>query len=252
MFRNFDNLGEKTLNKIAGIALSSQFEQAEQLTVQVKTDPTQLAKGELESLLIQGQGLVVNPRLRLQEMEMTLFAIAVNPLKALRGKIQLTQTSQGSASFLFCESDLVYGIDRSALQKQIDPHRLHLDGQQINVEISTVTCQLSADQRLQIQVDFALKQVQETRFVKLEIKPRLCGTKQVILLDQYEIMAGSDRHLSSLVVPSLLAQTARFLNLEAFNIEGFSLVLTQIELTIGQLLLKGEVTMTQFPAKSLV
>lgn len=252
MFPNFDNLGEKTLNKIAEIALSAQFQQADQLSVQIKTDPNRLAKGMLESLVIKGQGLVINRGLRLQAMEIILFAIAVNPLKALRGNIQLTQPSQGSASFLFLETDLVYGINLAELQQHLNPHRFYLDGQQVTAEISAVNCQLGADQTLQLQVDFWLKALRETRFTKIQIKPRLDETRQTIVLDDYELLSGSDRHLSPLVVPTLLAQTARLLNLASFTIEGFSLVLTQIDITAGQLWLRAEVKMTQFPAKSLV
>jgi hypothetical protein len=252
IFSKFDALGEKTLNKIAEIALSSQLEKAEQLTVQIKTDPNRLAKGILESLEIRGQGLVMSRWLRMQKLEMILFAIAVNPFKALMGNIQLTQPSQGNARFFFQETDIVGAIDLSKLQKQLSQTRICLDGQQVTVKIGSVNCQLLVDQKLQIQINFEFQEVTETRWVSLLIKPTLCAIKQSITLDDYEISPGSDRHLSSLVVPIVLAQTLRFLNLEDFKIEGFSLILTRIEIKLGQLLLEAKVNMTCFPAKSLV
>jgi hypothetical protein len=255
MFSKFDALGEKTLNKIAEIALSSQLEKVEQLTVQIKTDPNRLAKGILESLEIRGQGLVMSRWLRMQKLEMILFAIAVNPFKAIMGNIQLTQPSQGNSRFFFQETDIVGAIDLSKLQKQLSQTRIRLDGQQVTVKIGSVNCQLLVDQKLQIKINFEFQEIEETRWVSLIIKPTLCAIKHAITLDDYEISPDSDRHLSSLVVPIVLAQTLHFLNLEDFKIEGFSLILTRIdinEIKIGQLLLEAKVNMTCFPTKSLV
>ena len=59
MFFKLDNLGEKTINKIAEVALSTKLEKRDKLAVKVKTDPNLLAKGTLESLVIDCQGLMV-------------------------------------------------------------------------------------------------------------------------------------------------------------------------------------------------
>ena len=65
MFFKLDNLGEKTINKIAEVALSTKLEKRDKLAVKVKTDPNLLAKGTLESLVIDCQGLMVENALRM-------------------------------------------------------------------------------------------------------------------------------------------------------------------------------------------
>ncbi len=76
-------LGEQALNKMAELALASQLDEAEKLQVQVKTDPSKLAQGKLDSLAIEGEGLVMQEGVRMDALEMHLSPIAVNPLKTV-------------------------------------------------------------------------------------------------------------------------------------------------------------------------
>lgn len=55
-------LGEQALNKIAEMALASQLEGVERLKVQVKTDLSKLAHGEVDLIAININGLLTLPR----------------------------------------------------------------------------------------------------------------------------------------------------------------------------------------------
>jgi len=54
--------GEQALG-IAEMALASQLEEVERLEVQLKTDLSQLAHGEVDSIAINLNGLVIQPAL---------------------------------------------------------------------------------------------------------------------------------------------------------------------------------------------
>ncbi|MCF4969747.1 LmeA family phospholipid-binding protein, partial [Nostoc sp. CMAA1605] len=59
-------IGEQALNKAAEIGLSSQLDEVENLDVNIKTDPLKLIQGEVESVNIAGEGLVMQKDLRME------------------------------------------------------------------------------------------------------------------------------------------------------------------------------------------
>ncbi|MBD0364394.1 MAG: LmeA family phospholipid-binding protein, partial [Coleofasciculus sp. C3-bin4] len=63
------DIGEQALSKAAEVALSSQLDEAESLEVDIRTDPLKLIQGELDSVKIQGEGLVMQKDLRAQELQ---------------------------------------------------------------------------------------------------------------------------------------------------------------------------------------
>ena len=109
------NFGEQAINKIATLALSSQLNEAQQLNVRVKTDPTLLSQGKLASLLIDGTGLVTRGDLQMQQMYLEMDEISVSPFKALMGNIVLTQPTQGTAKFVLTEKDFDRALNRLQL-----------------------------------------------------------------------------------------------------------------------------------------
>ena len=88
-------LGEQALNKAAEIGLSSQLDEVEELHVDIKTDPLKAIQGQVDSVTIEGEGMVMQKDLRVEEMDMQVNNVAINPLTAAFGKIELTKPRSG-------------------------------------------------------------------------------------------------------------------------------------------------------------
>jgi hypothetical protein len=225
---NLQNLGEKTLNKIAEMALSTQIKKAERLQVAIKTDPNLLAQGILSSLAIDGRGLVMNPSLRMQEMKINLETIAVNPLKALRGNIQLTYPSQGSLHVVLSATDI-----ETAYHSQLVPY-LPLQG---------INCQILPVGLIQVQI---LTKNNSSEVIDLMIEPTIKAHPE-----------GRIPNLTGLedLSPSLSAKltqiTQRIFQLKNFEIEGISLKIERTEVSAGKLILQGQAIITHFPSTSV-
>jgi len=69
---NLNHIGEATINKIATKAFETQVTQARELSVNVKVSRQNLRKGILESLEINGQGLIMKRGLSLEQMNISL------------------------------------------------------------------------------------------------------------------------------------------------------------------------------------
>lgn len=243
---NLEGLGEKTINKIAELALSSQIKQAEKFSVKVKTDPNLLAKGMLESLSINGQGLVMQKNLRMQEMKIILNSIAVSPFKALMGNIQLTQPSQGTACIVLSEADIEKAIALESLQKQIKNYKIYLDGQQVKILIEKVTCKLLADGKVAIKAIFRICETGQIREVCLTTTPRFCATARGVVIENVECIHGKE--LSPLLTNALIEEAKKIFNLSSFQMEGISLLINQLNVEEGKLTLQAEAGITRFPS----
>ncbi len=106
MTQENQGLGEQALNKAAEIGLSSQLDEVEELDVDIKTDPFKLMQGQVDSVDIEGEGMVMQGDLRVEEMDMHLSGVSINPLSAAFGKIELTKPTQGSAHVVLIEADI--------------------------------------------------------------------------------------------------------------------------------------------------
>lgn len=239
MFFNLDDLGEKTLNKIAEIAISRQFERVEKLSVSVKTDASRLAKGELESLVIHGTGLVSSDRLQIQELKMTFTAIAVSPFKALMGNIELTYPSQGHAYVVLSETDL-----ESALLKQLQQTPISIGGQVTRVNIQKVNCHIFANEEIEFSLKIKVRESSEIKQITWRGNPRIKVNKKGVILDEIKFIEGEE--ILSSFTP-IVTEAEKIFNLSLFQIDGISLQVDRLAIEKGKVILKAAAEITHFP-----
>ncbi|MDJ0662596.1 MAG: DUF2993 domain-containing protein [Crocosphaera sp.] len=243
MFFKLDDLGEKTINKIAEVALSTKLEKRDKLEVKVKTDPNLLAKGTLESLVIDCQGLMVENVLRMESINITLNTIAVSPFKALTGNIQLTQPSRGKACVLLTEQDITRVLEQAILRKQ--PSEIIIDEKVVKVSLQQVTCNLLDTGKILIQGKVKREDTQNIKKVSLEIKPKICQAGNGVIMDDIEYL--EEANLSSILLNPILEEAKSILNLKNFKVDGLSLKVEDFNIKQGALQLEAEAGMTHFP-----
>lgn len=247
MFSSMDNLGEKSLNKLAKIAVSSQFKKTEKLKVEVKVNPTQLSKGIVDSLAIDAQGLVMKQNLQMQEMKITLNTIAISPFQALMGNIQLTQPSEGTACIVLNENDIKSAFKCEKLKKQLENYNIYLDEKPVNIEIKHIDSWLNENEKVSIKAEILIKETNTIEQVILTTNPRICQvTGQGITLEDVEFIQGEE--LSPLFLNALLEEARKIFNLHNFQWDGFSLMIDQLNIENGQLIFQGAAGMSNFPS----
>lgn len=75
-------LEEQALSKAVEIGLSTQLDSSEKLDVDVKTDLSKIVQGEVDEVVVTGQGLVMQKDIRVQEMELHTDTVDINPLNS--------------------------------------------------------------------------------------------------------------------------------------------------------------------------
>ncbi|MBL1209223.1 DUF2993 domain-containing protein [Geminocystis sp. GBBB08] len=247
LLSKLDNIGEKTINKIAEMAFKSQIKNAQYLSVQVKTNPTQLSKGILESLNIDGYGLEMQKDLRLEKMQITLNNIAVSPLKALMGNVQLTQPSEGNACVVLSEKDIETALNIDNLNKQLQKSEICYGNQTIKAKFYQVKCRILADGRVMVKAKLKIINTQTFESVCLVIKPRVCKSGQGILLD--EVICTQGKEFSSILINAIVEESAKIFNLDNFLMDGISLDVNHLTMEDGKLNLLAVAGITHLPIR---
>ena len=239
-----ESLGEQALNKIAKLALSSQLEDSDSLEVKINTAPEKLANGELESLLIEGKGLVIETDLRLQVLEIAMNAIAVKPLKALTGKIELTQSTEGTARIVLTETDLNRALNSPNLRAKINVLDTYLlTG--VKLTVPQKKCQLREDGTVAVEALVELQPSGETKEVAFTTTPKIApGGRSVVLEDvRYE----PGKEVSQELTQAFLDKAGKMLDLRNFEKKGLALRIRHLTVEAGQIILSAAADITQFP-----
>lgn len=247
LLSKLDNIGEKTINKIAEMAFKSQIKNAEYLSVQVKIDPHKLSKGILESLNIDGYGLEMQKNLRLEKMQITLNNIAVNPLKALMGNVQLTKPSQGKACIVLSEKDIERALNINNLNQQLQKYNILHHNQSVKVKFCRVDCRILGDGRVMVKGKLKVINTQALESVCLVIKPRICNSGQGIFLDEVKCTQG--KQFSSILINAILEESAKIFNLDNFLMDGISLDVNHLTMEDGKLNLLAIAGITRLPIR---
>lgn len=246
MFPKIDGLGEKTLNKIAEMALQSQLNQADYLSVKVKTDPQKLAKGMLESVAIDGKGLVMQPHLRMEEMTIRIQEIAVSPLKALMGNIQLTEPTQGHASVVLTEKDLDCAVNAPILKEKIESRAWKINGHAVKLQLAQINCRILKDGKLAIALAVVETKTQECHIAVITAIPQVNPHDAGVSLTQIDYLDG--REISPELTKILIKRVEKVLSLKTWQMEGIVLEVSQCAIAHGKIRIHAQAHLTHFPS----
>ena len=239
------NLGGQALNKIAELALASQLEDADRLEVKVDTTPEKLASGELESLSIEGEGLIIETDLRLQILEIVMQAIAVKPLKALTGNIELTQSTEGTARLILTQTDLNRALNSPDLRAKINVLDTYLSTGQVKLTVPQKKCQLREDGTIAVEAVVKLQPSGEIKEVAFTTTPQIAPGGRSVVLENIQYEPGKE--VSEDLTQAFLDKAGKMLDLRNFEKRGLALRIHHLTVEAGQITLLAAADITQFP-----
>lgn len=237
-------LGEQALNKAAEIGLSSQLDEVEHLDVNIKTDPLKALGGEVESVTIEGEGMVMQKDLRMEEMDMQVNNVAINPMSAAFGKIELTKPAQGSARVVLLEADINRAFNSEYVRNQLQNTQIDVNGQPTTIKPHQVDFRLPGEGKVALKASVLLGN-NETKEVAFTAVPRVAASGQTVNLEDVQYEEGEER--SPELTKALVDQTSDILNLSNFDLEGMTLRIKDLKVEAGKLVLAAEAYVEQIP-----
>ena len=88
---NSPDIEEQAVSKAAEVGLETQLDESEDLDVDVRANPLDVAQGNVESVGVEGKGLVMQKELRAEKLKIETDSISIDPIKAALGNIEMEQ-----------------------------------------------------------------------------------------------------------------------------------------------------------------
>ena len=246
MLQENRSLGEQAIDKVAEIAIASKLDESETLSVTVDTDPIQLAQGSVEAVAVEGKGLVMQQDLRVEDLQIHIKDIAVNPLTAMFGKIELNGPAFGSARAVLTESDLNRAFNSEYVSRKLNNLKVTVDGKLLTIDVQTMECQLLQTGKIAINAEVLVRETDSTEKIYFTAKPQLEAGGWAISLQDVEYP--ENKEFSPELTEALADKAGEVLNLRNFELEGMSLRIQQLNVEAGVLTLQAEAKVEQFPS----
>lgn len=245
MAENSPNLGEKAISKIAEIQIADQLDETESLDVDIRTDPAKIVQGEVDSVEISGKGLVLKQDLRMENLEVKTDSVAINPLSAVFGNIELTRPTTAEAHIVLTEADLNRALTSDFLQSKLQGLQMEMQGQKMTVDVQEARIKLPGNNQFEIKADFLLREQTKVQNVSAIAVPKIEENGHRISL---EILSVEGHNLTSELITAILDQLTNLLDLRNFNLPGISLKMHQLDAQKGQLLIQAKTQIEQIPS----
>ncbi len=239
------DIGEQALSKAAEIGLSSQLDEADNLEVDIRTDPGKLIQGQLESVKIQGEGLVMQKDLRAQELQVKTGNIAINPFSAAFGKIELTRPTDAEAHVVLTEQDLERAFNSEYIHDKLQNLDVNVDGKPMTIKTNQVQFSLPGEGKIALNAEIVVNETGETKQVAFTTVPRMSPGGEQVKLEDVQYAEGQE--LSPDLTKALLERAGELLDLRNFELEGMSLRLKGLDAQKGKLTLQAQARVEKFP-----
>ncbi|MBD1830699.1 DUF2993 domain-containing protein [Microcoleus vaginatus GB1-A2] len=245
MLQENRSLGEQAIDKVAEIAIASKLDESETLSVTVNTDPIQLAQGSVEAVAVEGKGLVMQQDLRVEDLQIHIKDIAVNPLTAMFGKIELNGPALGAARVVLTESDLNRAFNSEYISRKLKNLKVTVDGKLLTLDVQTMECQLLPTGKITVNAEVLVRETASTEKIYFTAKPQLEAGGWAVSLQDVEYP--ENKEFSPEFTAAVADKAGEVLNLRNFELEGMSLRIQQLNVEAGLLTLQAEAKVEEFP-----
>lgn len=245
MTQQTEDLGEQALSKAAEIALSTQLDEVEKLDVDIRTDPLKLVQGQLDTVKIEGEGLVMQKDLRAAELQVQTGNISINPLSAAFGKIELTRPTVADALVVLTAQDIQRAFNSKFIHDKLQNLEVNIDGQRVKIDTRKVDFRLPEQNKIALDTEILIKQTGETQQISFTATPRISARGEQIELEDVQYAQGKE--VSPEFTAALLASARELLDLRNFELEGMSFQIKNLDVQQGKLTLQAQADVQQFP-----
>jgi len=245
MSTNQPGLGEQALSKAAEVGLSTQLDEVEELNVDIRTNPIKIMQGELDSVKIEGKGLVMKEELRTEKLQMEVGNIAINPLSAAFGRIELSHPTKAATQVVLTEEDINRAFNSEFMREKLQDIKVNLQNNAVTVDTKKVELRLPSNDKFSLSATFDVRETGETKQTAFTAVPKIASGGNRISLEQVEYEEGQD--ISPELTEALLAKTSDLLDLNNFELKGMSLCLKKLNVKQGKLFLDAEAYVREFP-----
>ncbi len=240
---NKPDLGEQAISKAAEIGIESQLDEAENVNVDVRANPLDMMSGELESVTVDGKGMVMEKDLRAERLILQTDEIAIDSMKAALGNIELTRNTNAEAKIVLLEADIQRAFNSEYIENRLENQQVHIDGETVTVNVRNVKFALPGDEKINLKADIDIVESKQAKQIALSAKPELDADGNKIAIANVEYQNPEDADFAK----ALLDSTKEVLDLRNFELDEMSLQLDKLEVSSGKIIMAASAVVREFP-----
>ncbi|WP_346290974.1 DUF2993 domain-containing protein [Sphaerothrix gracilis] len=239
------DLGEQAISKAVEVGLDSQLDEAENLDVDVKTDPVKLMQGDVDYVEIDGEGLVMEKGLRTEKLQLATDNISINPLQAAVGEIELEKAVDAKTFVVLTETDIENAFNSDYVRAKLQALEVEVDGDKTQIEPRQISFSIPQADTVCLKAEVKLVKSQEIRQVAFQAQPEMTKSGHQVQLNQVEPLAGAanDPQLTQ----ALIQVAGELLDLRNFELDGMALRFDRLTVQPGQIKLQAKATIDDLP-----
>lgn len=232
-------IGEQAISKAAEAAIKSQMDEAEDLNVEIHTDPLKLSQGQVDKVTVEGKGLVVQNDLRTEEVTLEANSVDISMTKAIFGQIELDQPADAEARVVLKAEDIQSAFNSGYVKKKLRGQKIDLpSGERVTTDASNVKFTIPEAGMISVEADVMVMEKVETHHVAFSAKPKLIEDGNALALEdiQYDDAANDMPELTQ----SLIDNTKELLDLRNFEIGDMALKFDRLDVQPGKMIIQAQ------------
>jgi hypothetical protein len=239
------SLEAQALSEAAQMRISTQLDEVENLSVDVRTNLFKMIQGQAESIAIAGQGLVIQKDIRVHELELHTDNIAIDLLSAIFGEIELDKPVYANVRIVLTEQDINRALNSDYVRRKFQSLELKVESQTVTLKPQQLEVFLPGDGKTGFKGTILLNELGKTECVSFTavIRPRLMN--QPLLLEAFNCTEGKGFSLELAI--AFLKKASELMNLPYFDLEGIALRIKAMDVQEGSLTLHTEAYVKQIP-----
>ena len=242
------DLGEQAISKAAELGITSQLDEAENLDVNVRTNPLDLMQGEIDSVSVKGDGLVMKKELRAEKLRIETSSISINSIKAAMGNIELTQPTDTRMLVVLKEEDLQNALNSEYIKDKLQNLKIDCEGQKVSVKINRVVFTLLDDGKVGLNADVHLVERDSHERISLTAIPEIDNAGNCINLTSVEYLETANSN--SEVAKAIVDSAEEILDLRNFELDTMSLRVRKLDVKLGKLTIEADAEIKDFSQAS--
>jgi LmeA-like phospholipid-binding len=247
------DFGEKMLNTVASQSIRRMFSECDAVDVNIRCFPSsKLLQGSLDSVKMQGSGLLIRRQFRVESMSFETDAIAIDFGSVLKGQIRLKQPTQAIAQVTLSEDGINEAFNAELVQKRLGQVSLTANDEldlQAPVSFRDISVKLLAANQVQIQ---AKVEVPERGLIPIAVQTTIAVERRRRLLFndakfQPELIPEEHHKLSEALTTAFVEILNGMIDLDRFDLDGVEMRINRVETQQEKLLFSGYAQINHFP-----
>ena len=170
--------------------VSEKLDASEKIEIDIQTDVLKIVQGQAKKVSLSGQGLVIQKDIRVQEIKLQTDNIAINPLSAIFGHIELNEPVNAVARIVLTKTDINLALTSDLVRSLAENFPLNVDGEILTFEPQHIDIFLPGDGKIGCNATVLLKSPENTRLLGVTVSFRPRTNSHPILLESVTCTEG--------------------------------------------------------------